>query len=141
MFPIHFFNNKTCNWSIGFLQIVNISKLYHILGSNHSTFYVWSFQVSFQYKFLVLTPKWPIVPTGDKPVLGSITWSHTIFRFFEDFCPNASWNRLHVSTNFMILGAMDQKLWMFEVFGWSSGNQKTLYFLTFLGWIFFYVDS
>jgi hypothetical protein len=54
MFPIHFFNNKTCNWSIGFLQIVNISKLYHILGSNHSTFYLWSFQVSFPYKFLVL---------------------------------------------------------------------------------------
>jgi hypothetical protein len=44
-----FFHNKACNWSIGFLQIVNISKLYHILGSNHSTFYV-----SFHYKFLVL---------------------------------------------------------------------------------------
>jgi hypothetical protein len=54
MFPILFSNNKTCNWSIGFLQIVNISKLYHILGSNHSTFYVWSFQVSFPYKFLIL---------------------------------------------------------------------------------------
>jgi hypothetical protein len=49
-----FFNNKACNWSIEFLQIVNISKLYHILGSNHSTFYVWSFQVLFPYKFLVL---------------------------------------------------------------------------------------
>jgi hypothetical protein len=49
-----FFYNKACNWSIEFLQIVNISKLYHILGSNHSTFYVWSFQVSFPYKFLVL---------------------------------------------------------------------------------------
>jgi hypothetical protein len=49
-----FIYNKACNWSIGFLQIVNISKLYHILGSNHSTFYVWSFQVSFLYKFLVL---------------------------------------------------------------------------------------
>jgi hypothetical protein len=54
MFPIRFFYNKACNWSIEFLQIVNISKLYHILGSNHSTFYVWSFQVSFPYKFLVL---------------------------------------------------------------------------------------
>jgi hypothetical protein len=39
-----FFYNKACNWSIWFLQIVNISKLYHVLGSNHSTFYVWSFQ-------------------------------------------------------------------------------------------------
>jgi hypothetical protein len=54
MFPICFFYNKACNWNIGFLQIVNISKLYHILGSNHSTFYVWSFQVLFSYKFLVL---------------------------------------------------------------------------------------
>jgi hypothetical protein len=54
MFPICFFYNKAYNWSIGFLQIVNISKLYHILGSNHNTFYVWSFQVSCPYKFLVL---------------------------------------------------------------------------------------
>jgi hypothetical protein len=54
MFPIRFFYNEACNWSIEFLKIVNILKLYHILGSNHSTFYVWSFQVSFPYKFLVL---------------------------------------------------------------------------------------
>jgi hypothetical protein len=33
---------------------VNISKLYHILGTNHSMFYVWNFQVSFPYNFLVL---------------------------------------------------------------------------------------
>jgi hypothetical protein len=54
MFPIRFYYNKACNWSIEFLQIVNISKLYRILGSNHRTFYVWSFQMSFPYKFLVL---------------------------------------------------------------------------------------
>jgi hypothetical protein len=54
MFPIRFFYNRTYNWSIGFLQIVNVSKLYHMLVSNHSTFYVQSFQVSFLYKFLVL---------------------------------------------------------------------------------------
>jgi hypothetical protein len=54
MFPICFFNNKACNWSIGFLQIVNISKLYHMFGSNYSTFYMRSFQVLFPYKFLVL---------------------------------------------------------------------------------------
>jgi hypothetical protein len=53
MFPIRFFYNNACNWSIGFLQIVNISKLYHMLGSNHSTFYVWSFQELFPYNFLV----------------------------------------------------------------------------------------
>jgi hypothetical protein len=33
---------------------VNISKLHHMLESNHSTFYVRSIQVSFPYKFLVL---------------------------------------------------------------------------------------
>jgi hypothetical protein len=54
MFPIRFFYNKAFNWSIGFLQIVNILKLHHMLESNHSTFYVRSIQVSFPYKFLVL---------------------------------------------------------------------------------------
>jgi hypothetical protein len=43
-----------------------------------------------------------------------------------------------VNTNFMILGATDQKLWVFEVFKQSSGSQKTFYILTFLGWIFFH---
>jgi hypothetical protein len=38
----------------------------------------------------------------------------------------------------MILGAMDQKLWVFEIFRRSSGSQKTFYFKTFLGWIFFH---
>jgi hypothetical protein len=38
-------------------------------------------------------------------------------RFFETFCEDASWNKLHVSANFMILGATVQKLWVFEVFG------------------------
>jgi hypothetical protein len=52
MFSIRFFYNKSCNWNIGFLQIVNISKLYHMLESNHSSFYVQSFQVLFPYKFL-----------------------------------------------------------------------------------------
>jgi hypothetical protein len=52
MFPIHFFYNKACNWNIGFLQMVNISKLHHMLESNRGTFYVQSFQVSFLYKFL-----------------------------------------------------------------------------------------
>jgi hypothetical protein len=51
MFPICFFNYKTYNWSIGFLQKMNISKLHHMLESNHSTFYVRSFQVSFVYNF------------------------------------------------------------------------------------------
>jgi hypothetical protein len=52
-----------------------------------------------------------------KPVLVSVASPHTIFRFFETFCEDASQNKLHVSANFMILGAKVQKLWVFEVFG------------------------
>jgi hypothetical protein len=48
-FLFYFFNYKACNWSIGFLQIVNISKLYHMFKSNHSTFYVQSIQEWFPY--------------------------------------------------------------------------------------------
>jgi hypothetical protein len=42
----------------------------------------------------------------------------TIFLNFLnfEFFSNASQNKLCVSTNFMILGATDQKLWMFENF-------------------------
>jgi hypothetical protein len=54
MFPIRFFYNEAFNWSIGFLHIVNILKLHHMLESNHSTFYVRSIEVLFPYKFLVL---------------------------------------------------------------------------------------
>jgi hypothetical protein len=32
-----------------------------------------------------LTPKGPIVCTGDKPVLGCVVGSHTIFRFLDFF--------------------------------------------------------
>jgi hypothetical protein len=53
---------------------------------------------------------------GDKPVLGCVVWSHTIFRFLNIFLPTISLNKLRVSINFMILGATDQKLWVFEVF-------------------------
>jgi hypothetical protein len=52
-----------------------------------------------------------------KPVLVSVASPQTIFRFFESFCEDASRNKLRASTNFMILGATVQKLWVFEVFG------------------------
>jgi hypothetical protein len=58
----------------------------------------------------------------DKPVLGSVAWSHTIFRIFRICFPNASCSKLRVSTNFMILGATDQKLWVSEVFRRSLGR-------------------
>jgi hypothetical protein len=87
MFPIRFFNNKACNWSLGFLQIVNISKLYHILGSNHSTFYVWSFQVSFPYKILVLKMRTLLLmkymwKTITFHCLPSLRWWYVNFRWF-----------------------------------------------------------
>jgi hypothetical protein len=52
-----------------------------------------------------------------KPDLVSLASPHIIFRFFETFCEDASQNKLRVSANFMILGAMVQTLWVFEVFG------------------------
>jgi hypothetical protein len=68
-----------------------------------------------------LTPKRRTGPTGAKCVLGSVAWSHTIFEFWI-FFPSVSLNKLCVSTNFMILGATDQKLCMFEVFRRSLGR-------------------
>jgi hypothetical protein len=59
---------------------------------------------------------------GDKPIMGCVVWSQTIFRFFEFFCEDASQNKLRVSENFMILGATVQKLWEFEVFRWTLGR-------------------
>jgi hypothetical protein len=69
-----------------------------------------------------LTPKELNVRTADKPVLGNITLSHFIFRFFETFCEHAPQNKLCGSTNFMIFGPTDQKLWMFESFKRSLGR-------------------
>jgi hypothetical protein len=44
---------------------------------------------------------------------------HSISIFFETFCKHASRNELCGSTNFIIFGPMDQKLWEFEFF-WRS---------------------
>jgi hypothetical protein len=71
---------------------------------------------------------------GDKPVLGCVGCSHTIFRFLKTFCEDASRNKLRVSANFMILGATIQKLWVFLKFlgelwaGWAcvGTNEKEL---------------
>jgi hypothetical protein len=41
--------------------------------------------------------------TMPKPDFGSVTWSHCIFRFFETFYEHVPWNKLCVSTNFIIL--------------------------------------
>jgi hypothetical protein len=70
----------------------------------------------------ILTPKGLNVLGVTKPVLGSVTWPHFIFIFFETFCEHASRNKLCGSTNLMIFGPMDQKLWMFENFRRSLGK-------------------
>jgi hypothetical protein len=67
--------------------------------------------------FQQLTPKGLNVPGVTKPVMASVIWPHIIFRFFETFCKSASRHELRVSTNFIIFGHTDQKLWVFEVFG------------------------
>jgi hypothetical protein len=73
------------------------------------------------YIIRILTPKGQTGPTGAKLVLGSVVWTHTIFRILEFFSKCIS-NKLRVSANFMILSAMDQKLWMFEVLRKSLGR-------------------
>ena len=63
------------------------------------------------------------VPKVTKPILGSVTWFHTIFILsFETFCEDASRYKLCVSTNFIIFGLTDQKLWVFEVFRRNMGR-------------------
>jgi hypothetical protein len=42
-------------------------------------------------------------------------------KFFETFCEHAPFNKLPKGTNFIILGATDQKLWVFENFRRSLG--------------------
>jgi hypothetical protein len=74
-----------------------------------------------------LTPKGLNVRGVTKPVLDSVTWSHTIFRFFETFCEDASCCKLRISTNFIIFEPTDQKLWMFKVFRRSMGRAGMCY--------------
>jgi hypothetical protein len=48
----------------------------------------------------------------------SVSLDLTLFLiFFETFCKDASHHKLRMCTNFIIFGPMDQKLWVFEVFG------------------------
>jgi hypothetical protein len=46
------------------------------------------------HKIQCLTPKGLNIRGVTKPVLGSTTWSHTIFSFFETFCEDASRHKL-----------------------------------------------
>ena len=62
-----------------------------------------------------LIPKRPNVYTVDKPVLVSVTWAHTIFRFFDTFCEEASLRK-----KIAFFGPTDQKLkfWREVWAGW-----------------------
>ena len=44
------------------------------------------------------------------------------FQIFRIFCERSPQNKLHVSTNLIIFGPMDQKLWVFENFRRSLGK-------------------
>jgi hypothetical protein len=101
-----FFYNKACNWSIGFLQIVNISKLYHMLGSNHSTLYMWSFQVLFPYKFLVLKMR--------TLLLMKYMWKTITFHCL----PSSNWLEWGIWTGIMVFEKANEQ-W-FHVWIWSK---------------------
>jgi hypothetical protein len=45
-----------------------------------------------------------------------------LFLDFETFCEDVSCNKLCISTNFIFLGLMNQKLWMFENLRRSMGR-------------------
>jgi hypothetical protein len=53
---------------------------------------------------------------ADKPVLVSVTWAHTIFRFFETFCKDASRSKLRGKKNriFWTYGSKVIDVWSFE---------------------------
>jgi hypothetical protein len=80
---------------------------------------------------MYLTPKGPNVRTVDKPILVSVTWAHTIFRFLETFC------KMHLVVSFVgvnkkivFFGPMDQKLWVFKVFRRSLGPMRKTWPIT-----------
>jgi hypothetical protein len=94
---------------------------------------------SVQYlAMLHLTPKDLWVPYMEFRDFGQAIVNAIIFFIFETFCKDAPRHKLRGSINFVFFGHSDQKLWVFEVFRWSSGSQQTFYFFTFWGWIFFH---
>jgi hypothetical protein len=56
----------------------------------------WKENSFLHFKCYTLTPKGLNVCTADKPVLVSVTRAHTIFRFLETFCEDASCSKLRV---------------------------------------------
>jgi hypothetical protein len=65
---------------------------------------------------------------GTNGSLDSVIWSRFSFRFFASFCEHTSWNKLCKSTNFIIFGPTDQKLWKTKNLGevWSRANHQEL---------------
>jgi hypothetical protein len=82
---------------------------------------------------LYLTPEGLNVRTVDKPVLVSVTWVHTIFRFFETFCKHASRNKLRgkKKTHFLDLRIKSHGCLKFQGEVWAGracagANEKEL---------------
>jgi hypothetical protein len=118
--------DPTNRWTLSFAKLILVKWTRVIVSMLLSVHYI-SLPMqakSSAYKLvnISLTPKGPLVPTRDKPILGCVVWSHTIFRIFETSCEAMSQNKLRVSANFMIFVATVQKLWMFEVFKWTQGK-------------------
>jgi hypothetical protein len=71
---------------------------------------------------LCLNPKKLLSLRGTIGSLGSVTWSHFFYKKFETFCKHAPWNKLRGSTNFIIFGLTNQKLWGNENFRRNLGK-------------------
>jgi hypothetical protein len=73
---------------------------------------------------MLLTPKGPNVSTVDKPVLVNVTWAHTIFRFLDFFCEDASCSKLcgEKSRIFWTYGSKVMDVWSFEEKNGQGGH-------------------
>jgi hypothetical protein len=74
--------------------------------------------------YVELTPKGPNVRTVDKPVLVSVTWGHTIFRFLEYFCEDVSCSKLRGKKNriFWTYESKVMNVWSFEKKNGQGGH-------------------
>jgi hypothetical protein len=82
---ISFYGTRNNRFIVASIIISNFLQCTILVTKNAKSF----FQQNFN-----LIPKGQTVPMGDKPVFGSVAWSHTIFRFLEFF------SQLHLGISF-----------------------------------------
>jgi hypothetical protein len=109
-----------------FLYNFYISKLYHILGSNHSTFYVWSFQVSFPYKFLVLKMR--------TLLLTKYMWKTITFHCFPSSRCGA-YSSIHIAQMYAFSIFVDRLIWCPLVTKYSSIGGRLFHHLPQMSWL------